>query len=143
MNQQAKEQYFKPDMVVDASSGVLGRIASFAAKQALIGKKIAIVNCNSALVTGNQRAAIREYKRMRSMGGKALRGPLFPKSPERLMKRTIRGMLSYKQERGRSALKRIFCFSGFPSEYASIKKISLAREITTKSIDLSSLGKEI
>ena len=37
-------------LVIDGEDGVLGRIASFAAKQALLGKEIKIVNCNKLLV---------------------------------------------------------------------------------------------
>ncbi len=143
MKQKTKQQDFKPDLVIDASFGVLGRIASFAAKQSLLGKKVAIVNCNNAIITGNPRSSINEYIALRRKGGTAIKGPFFPKSPEKIIKRTIRGMLSHKQQRGLLALRRIFCYNGIPEEFSSSKKISLSREIKNKSMLLAELSKEI
>lgn len=45
--------------VIDGTDAVLGRLASFAAKQALLGEEIVIVNCEKVIITGN-RANIRE-----------------------------------------------------------------------------------
>jgi large subunit ribosomal protein L13 len=130
-------------IVIDATGGVLGRIAAFAAKQALLGKDVAIVNCEHAAITGRPRKIIEGYQQKRAWGGTAQKGPYFPKNPERLMKRTVRGMLSHSQLRGRTAFKRIVCYNSVPAEYQNAKKITLTREIKTKSISLSRLNKEL
>ncbi len=130
-------------IIVDASGGALGRIAAFAAKQSLLGKEVIIINCENALITGSPRNSIDSYKQKRARGGTAQRGPYFPKSSERLMKRTIRGMLSYKQLRGLTAYKRIMCFDSTPEEYKNAKPISMKKEIKTKSIALSRLSREM
>ena len=130
-------------VVIDASNAILGRLASFAAKQALLGKDIVIVNCNDALITGKKHSIISEYQETRTRGGSSLKGPHFPKSPERIVKRTIRGMLSYKQGRGLSAFKSIMCYNDTPDEYKEAKKIVAGKEKTAKTIKLSELSKVI
>jgi len=131
------------EIIIDASNGILGRIASYAAKQAMLGKNVIIVNCNNALLTGRKRMVIEEYGIARRRGGTSLNGPHFPKHPERLFKRTVRGMLSYTQQRGLDALKRITCYNSVPKEYESTDKISLSRQTKSKTITLSELSKEI
>lgn len=130
---------FKPTLVIDATGGVIGRIASYAAKQSLLGKVIAIVHCERAVVSGNKHMVVEEYKIARARGGTSLKGPNFPKDPARLMKRTIRGMLSYKQGRGAAAFDRIRCYSGLPSEFSSMKAVSVTREMQTKTMTVGEL----
>lgn len=138
-----KPENNKEKLVIDATDGILGRIASYAAKQALLGKSIAIVNCNNILITGRKSSTIREYNELRRRGGASLKGPFFPKHPFRIMKRTVRGMLSYNQKRGMDALKRVICYDNVPKEYESSKKIFLLRETKAKTISLQELEKVI
>ncbi|MEK6825809.1 MAG: 50S ribosomal protein L13 [Nanoarchaeota archaeon] len=130
-------------LVIDASGGILGRIASHAAKQALLGKNVIIVNCKHVLITGRRSTAIREYNAIRRRGGSSLKGPFFPKNPERIVKRTVRGMLNYQQQRGLDAFKRVMCYNEVPLELANISKIKLVRQITAQTTDLEDLSKEI
>lgn len=133
----------KNHLVVDAENAVLGRLASFVAKQALLGKEVAVVNSDKAIVTGRKRMVIEEYKISRQRGGSSLKGPNFPKHADRLLKRTIRGMLHYNHGRGKEAFKRIKCYIGVPKEFESSKKHSFSREIKTQIITLNELGKEL
>lgn len=137
------KENFKADIVIDAANSILGRVASFAAKQALLGKAVAVINCEKSLITGRVRFTIEEYKHKRQRGGSSLKGPHFPKNSDMIMKRTIRGMLPYQQARGLEALKRVRCFNGIPKEFESAKKISLVTEIKTKSIPLSEVSREL
>ncbi|MAE49266.1 50S ribosomal protein L13 [Candidatus Pacearchaeota archaeon] len=134
---------FEPSMVIDATDAVLGRLASVAAKQALMGKTIAIVNCNAAVVTGRRQRIIKEYYQKRSRGGASQKGPFFPKEPFRIVKRTIRGMLSYKQGRGNAALSRIRCFNTVPAEYEEVAKMKAGKPKTTTTLTLKKLEAEI
>lgn len=127
-------------LIIDAKEGILGRIASFAAKQSLFGKEVIIVNCNEALVTGGTRSVLEDYLQKRLRGGSSRNGPHYPNIPERIMKRTIRGMLPYKQGRGVDAFKRIKCYNKVPPQYESSEKVSLKREIKGKVITLKNLG---
>ncbi len=130
-------------IVVDGKNALLGRLASYVAKQSLLGKEISIVNCNEVVVSGKPKSVIGEYKEMRNKGGSSLKGPFFPKLPERIVKRTIRGMLSHRQGRGRNALKRIKCYNETPVEFENSKMIKSGKEKDIKKIKLKDLGKEI
>ena len=66
-------------VVIDAKGSILGRLASYAAKQALLGKSIVIVNCKYALLTGKRATTIKEYNAIRRRGGSSLKGPFFPR----------------------------------------------------------------
>ncbi len=130
-------------IVIDATDGIFGRIASFAAKQALLGFQVFVVNCEKALVSGGRRNIINEYIEARVRGGSSQKGPYFPKAPERLMKRTIRGMLPYKQGRGEAAFLRVKCYTGVPEDLKTDKKVSLKKEIKLSAISVGDLSKEL
>ena len=127
--------------IIDATNAILGRLASFTAKQALLGKSIVIVNCNDALITGNKADILEKYKQERARGGSALKGPNFPRSPERLLKRTIRGMLKYKRQRGEDALRRIICYNDLPKEFENTSKIKAGKDKTSRTIKLKELSR--
>ncbi|RMD67322.1 50S ribosomal protein L13 [Candidatus Pacearchaeota archaeon] len=131
------------EIVIDGKGAVLGRLASFAAKQALLGKKVVVVNCNEVVITGRKENVVENYRAKRARGGSSLKGPHFPRQPERIVKRTIRGMLPYKQGRGRTAFKSVRCFDALPAEFASKEKLSLGKELKTTSIKLGELARLI
>lgn len=130
-------------LVIDGRNAILGRLSSYAAKQALLGKEISIVNCENVVISGRAKSIIEEYKISRQRGGSSLKGPFFPKYSERIVKRTIRGMLSYKQGRGKDAFKRIKCYNGVPGEFEDSKKITSGKEKSIKNIKLGDLRKHI
>jgi len=115
-------------IIIDANNATLGRLASYAAKQALLGKQVTIVNCNEVVVSGKSKSIISEYGVKRKRASSGPHGPYFPKSPEKIVKRTIRGMLSYKQRRGKESLKRIKCYNDIPEDFRESKKKSWQEE---------------
>lgn len=133
----------KEQIIIDASGAPLGRVASYAAKHSLLGRKVIIVNCGISRLSGRREAIIREYRAIRKKGGAILKGPFFPSETEKIMKRTIRGMLNYKQQRGREALKRIICYKETPEEYINAQKIKLSLKEKPYSISLQELAKNI
>ena len=130
-------------IVIDASNTILGRLASNAAKQALLGKDVIIVNCNEVILSGARASIIAEYEDIRKKGGASLKGPFFPKQPDRIVKRTIRGMLSYKHGRGEAAFARVMCYNNVPKEHEAAKKTSFATIKNTKTIKLADLSSYI
>ncbi len=130
-------------LVIDADGGALGRIASYVAKQALLGKEVVVVNCSKIIITGNKPDILQNYKQLRGRGGWALNGPYFPKTPERIMKRTIRGMLPWKNERGVLAFKRVKCYNEVPAEFEEVKKINMKKEVKAKAMSLTALSREL
>lgn len=130
-------------IVIDAKNATLGRLASYTAKQALLGKSVIVVNCSEIVIVGNKQDIIKDYRVKRRKGGSALKGPFFPKTPEKILKRTIRGMVSYRQASGSNALKRIKCYNDTPEEFAEAKKITAGKEKTRKTITLKELSEQI
>ena len=130
-------------LIIDGKNAILGRLASYSAKQALLGKEVIILNCENVVVSGRARMIIDEYNDIRKKGGASLRGPFFPKHSEKIVKRTIRGMLSYKQGRGRDALKRIICYKDAPEAYKNAKKVIAGKEKNVKTTTLKELEGEI
>lgn len=130
-------------IVIDAKNKILGRIGTFVAKKALLGETIKIINCGDAVLTGDRKKILAEYKRKRDMGTHST-GPFHHRMPERIVKRSIRGMLPYKQEKGLTAFKRIMCYRGVPEELkdtklteipgADVSKVVYAKNIKIKEI---------
>ena len=127
------------EVFIDATNAVTGRIATVAAKQSLLGKKVIILNCEKAIMTGERKMVMAKFEEKRARGGMSQKGPYHHKVPEKIVKRAIRGMLPYKHERGASALDRIRCYNFVPKEFANAKTISLKRPIHSKFIYLSEL----
>ena len=108
-------------MIIDASDMILGRLATYAAKKALLGEKVDIVNCEKAVITGNKKSIFEKYEQRNERGPRPTKGPFIPKMPDRFVRRCIRGMLPYKQEKGRTAFKRVMCYIGIPDEFKDKK----------------------
>ena len=103
-------------MIIDATNLVAGRIATFAAKKALLGEKITIVNAEKAIITG-RKEFLKDFFNERKDRGHPYDGPFHPKMADRILRRIIRGMLPYKQERGKNAYKKVMCYIGVPKDF--------------------------
>ena len=103
--------------VIDAKGLVIGRLSTHVAKKLLMDKEleIAVINAEKAIVSGNRKMVLRRYIAKRDLNHPR-KGPNFPKLPDRILKRTIRGMLPYQQPKGREALKRVKVYIGTPKD---------------------------
>ncbi|MDV2482680.1 50S ribosomal protein L13 [Methanoculleus sp. Wushi-C6] len=110
--------------VIDADGLLLGRMASIVAQRALAGEEIAIVNVEKAIISGSRAQVIENYTTKRERGSRE-GGPFFPRRPDHIVKRTIRGMLPYKRERGIAAFKRIKTYVGVPVDLVGMETESL------------------
>jgi len=130
-------------IIIDAEGCIRGRLASFAAKQALQGNEIVVINSEKAIITGGEVMNIREFKELRALNlNKPEKGPFFSRDSEKMMKRTIRGMLpDYRIGRGREAWKRIKCYKGVPAEFAKEKAVKIETKIPLKSMTIEKLRK--
>ncbi|MFP4524428.1 MAG: 50S ribosomal protein L13 [Candidatus Woesearchaeota archaeon] len=111
-------------MIIDATDTILGRLATYAAKQALLGEDVAIINVEKAVVSGAKRDVIQKY-RQRYARGVPSKGPYIHRSADRFVRRTVRGMLPYKTVRGREAFKRVMCYKGAPKEFEGKDAVKL------------------
>jgi large subunit ribosomal protein L13 len=109
-------------IIIDASDAILGRVAAYAAKQALLGQTISVINAEKAVVSGAKRSTIEEAKRKAAMGVPR-KGPYYSKLPDRYLRRAIRGMLPHKEPRGRAAYHRILCYIGTPTQFKEQKTL--------------------
>jgi large subunit ribosomal protein L13 len=112
-------------MIVDAEGAILGRLATKVAKELLKGEDITIINAEKSIITGNSDATIRRYFTKRERGDPN-KGPFYPRQPDKLLKRTIRGMLPYKKDKGRKAFRKLKIFNG--SNNLKGEKISKTEE---------------
>lgn len=128
--------------VIDANRLIMGRLSSLVAKRLLNGEEIVILNAEKCLITGSPKQIYNRYFDARSRG-KIRKGPHFPRMPDRIIKRTVRGMLPYQQPRGREALKLLKIYIGVPREYKDVEAIKLEQAAalnTTKYIPLSEVS---
>jgi len=117
---------------IDATDLILGRFSTVVAKRALMGEKIDLVNCEKAIITGDKVTVYKKYKEQ-DKRGTPLKGPYLPKMPDRFVRRAIRGMLPYKQEKGKLAFERIMCYLGVPEKLKAEKLETIEIANITKS----------
>ena len=107
--------------VIDGDGLLLGRMASMVARRAMSGEEIAIVNAEKAVISGSRARVLVNYGHKRSRGSRE-GGPFFPRRPDHIVKRTIRGMLPYKRTVGSDAFKRVRVYVGVPVEFAGSER---------------------
>lgn len=134
-------------MIINAENLILGRMATYACKKALLGEKIDIVNCEKAIITGKRDDVLEKYRIKANRGG-PFKGPFLPKMPDRFVRRIIRGMLPYKQDKGSSAFKRIMCYVSVPNEFKSkkidtLKEADISRIKTLKYVTIADICKHL
>ncbi len=123
--------------MLDASDQVMGRFASVVAKRLMKGEEIHVVNAERALITGGREALLAEYFAKTHMGSTASRmrgkGPNYPRRPDRVLRRVIRGMIPYQTPHGRVAFKRLRVYVGVPPEFEGQKaeKVAEAQQVRT------------
>lgn len=131
-------------IIIDGNGAVFGRICSFAAKRALEGDEVIVVNSEKTILTGNKKDIIEKYERVRKMGGHSQKGPKFPKVPHMILKRAIRGMLpDHRKGQGKDALKRVKCYDGIPEEFKEEKMLKIDAAKKLKFMELNELASKI
>ena len=107
--------------VYDATDLIMGRLASKVASQLLKSHqsgtkdKVIIINVENAIISGGKERIVKDYQARYELNHPR-KGPFYPRMPDRIFKRSIRGMLPYQKiSSGRSALKAVRCEIGCPS----------------------------
>lgn len=113
-------------MIIDATNTVLGRIATRAAKSALEGEEVSIINCEKSYIVGNKKDILKKYKHRMSLGSRPNKGPFTPKRPDRFLRKAVKGMLPHNN-RGKRALSNVKCYIGMPEELKD-KKPEIIKE---------------
>ncbi|SDM42685.1 large subunit ribosomal protein L13 [Halogranum gelatinilyticum] len=134
---------FDADVVIDARDCILGRVASEVAQRAMAGEKVAIINAEDAVITGSDDDIMSVYRKRLDVGSD--RGPYYPKRPDRIFKRAVRGMLPYKKTRGREALENVRVYVGnpFDEDGEVLEETSLDRLSSIKFISLGEISEKL
>jgi large subunit ribosomal protein L13 len=134
---------FDADVVVDARDCILGRVASQVAERALEGERVAIVNAERAVITGSRDDVIDTFQTRRELGSD--RGPAYPKRPDGIFKRTIRGMVPHKRQKGREALENVRVYVGNPHDEDAeiLEDTSLDRLSNIKFVSLGEVSESL
>ena len=128
--------------IIDGKNAVLGRLASYVAKQALKGEEIVILNCEQVIVTGNRTNIKKKFEDKRGRVGSSQKGPKHSRTSDKIVKRTIRGMLpDHRKGRGEIAFKKIKCYVGIPKEFQESKKIVSGKEKIGKFVIVKDITK--
>lgn len=134
-------------LVVDANNTVAGRIASIVAKQLLQGEHVVVINAEKAVLSGKRASLITEYKERLGIRTRTApwKGPLHPRHPDMLLRRIIRGMVPWKKNRGRQAMKRLRVYVGIPEELKIKRRLEVAEyeRVGRRTIYLGEIAREL
>ncbi|KZX11590.1 50S ribosomal protein L13 [Methanobrevibacter filiformis] len=106
-------------MIINGEGHVLGRLASLISKKLLEGEEVVVVNAEKIMITGSKDWAYAKYKQRvdrASISNPRDMGPKYPRRPEDIFRRTVRGMLPYKKSKGRVAFKGLKAYVGVPKD---------------------------
>jgi large subunit ribosomal protein L13 len=135
-----------PVALVNAEGLILGRMASKVAKKLLNGEKIIIVNAEKAVLSGKKKSKVAEAKEFLEVGAPR-KGPFHYRRPDRILRKTVRGMLPFKQPKGKQAYKKLKVFIGVPEDLKGQQMITLkeaqAAKLKGPYFTLAELAKEV
>jgi large subunit ribosomal protein L13 len=133
--------------IIDANNLILGRMASIVAQRLLNGEDIKIVNAEKVIISGRKDTTLERYRRYFQRGSREF-GPHFPRRPDQIVKRTIRGMIPHKKMTGREAYDRLKVYIGIPPELSkeqvsTIENADIMRLSTSNYTVLGELSKKL
>lgn len=133
--------------VIDANNLILGRMASLVAQRLLNGEEINIINAEKVIISGRRDATFERYKRYIDRGSREF-GPHFPRRPDQIVARTIRGMIPHKKTTGIEAYNRLKVYIGVPPELSkeqanTLQDASITRLSTSNYTVLGDLSKRL
>lgn len=104
-----------PVTLVNAEGLIVGRLCSKVAKRLLNGEEVVILNAEKAVFSGKRKSKVAEAHLFLEVGAPE-RGPFHYRRPDKFLRKTVRGMLPFKQPKGKNAYKRLKVFMGIPKE---------------------------
>jgi large subunit ribosomal protein L13 len=137
---------FDKATIIDAKGLILGRMASSVAKRLLQGETVIVVNAEKAAISGKRLQIVKAAKTFLEVGHPR-KGPFHQRRPDRIVRRTIRGMLPRQKPKGLQAFKRLRVYLGVPLEVER-KELQTVLEASTDKlkspyITVGELAKEI
>jgi large subunit ribosomal protein L13 len=115
---------------VNAEGQIVGRMCSKIAKLLLNGEEVVILNAEKAIFSGKKKSKVAEAHLFLEVGA-PMRGPFHYRRPDRFLRKTVRGMLPFKQPKGKSAFKRLKVYMGIPIEFKDQQMITFPDALST------------
>jgi large subunit ribosomal protein L13 len=132
--------------IVNADGLIVGRMATYVAKRLLKGEEIIIVNAEKAILSGKKSSKLSDAKEFLSVGAPE-RGPFHYRRPDRLVRKSVKGMLPIKQPKGKQAYKRLKVFMGVPKDFKDQKMETFtdaqAKKLTCPYLTVGEFAKEL
>jgi large subunit ribosomal protein L13 len=115
-------------IVVDATNCIAGRMCSHVSKLLLQGNKVAIVNAEKAMLSGDRYKTIELYKEHLEINSvtNPIHGPFHPRRPDTILSKMVRGMVPKRKTSGVEAHQRLRVYIGVPEEMKNSKLESFA-----------------
>ncbi len=103
---------------IDGTGLVLGRLSSWVAQQIIHGNRVVVVNAQDMIISGQRKYLLESHlqKRSRATHTNPKRGPFYPRFPDRILRRTVRGMIPWKTRSGKDAFRRLSAYIDIPDE---------------------------
>jgi large subunit ribosomal protein L13 len=136
-------------VVVDATHCIAGRVCSHVSKLLLQGNRVAIVNAEKAMLSGNRYKTIESYKEYLGINSvtNPIHGPFHPRRPDTILSRMVRGMVPKRKPHGITAFKRLRVYTGVPEGMKGAKIESFHDSRITKPesyyISIAEVAKQI
>jgi large subunit ribosomal protein L13 len=114
-------------IIIDASNCIAGRLCSHVSKLLIQGNRVAIINSERAMLSGNRYKTIEDYKKHLEVGSvtNPIHGPYHPRRPDRILTKMVRGMVPRRKPSGIVAFKRLRVYIGIPTEFQSSTGIKI------------------
>ena len=136
----------KHPVLVNADGLILGRMASKVAKHLLNGEEVTILNAEKAILSGKRKSKVAEAKEFLEVGAPE-RGPFHYRRPDKIVRKTIRGMVPFKQPKGKNAFKKLKVFMGIPKDFKDLQLVTFdeakAAKLKGPHMTLAELAREI
>ena len=78
------------------------------------------MNAKNAVISGKRKKTIEEARKFLEIGHPR-KGPYHPRRPDKIVRRTIRGMLPRRKPKGQQAYKRLRVYIGVPDDLEGSK----------------------
>merc|ERR1712185_460852 len=121
----AEDMPFEKLVVIDGRGHLMGRLASFVAKETLLGQKVMVVRCEDIVISGsfipNKLKLL--MKRNKRMNTNPKKGTFHHRSPADMFVRVVRGMIPHKLYRGSAAFQRVKAVEGVPAPFDAVKRV--------------------
>ena len=136
-------------IVVDATNCIAGRMCSHVSKLLLQGNKVAIVNAEKAMLSGNRYKTIDSYKEHLEINSvtNPIHGPFHPRRPDTIISKMVRGMVPKRKPDGIGAFKHLRVYMGVPGRMKEAKMESFDDSKITKPesyyISIAEVAKQI